>query len=475
LKRALLALVVACGSSQPRELPHFGVPFATGPVAGDGSGSATGERGAVVDDDGKVRHDDDGFHFEPTPGCTEVERKARAAELQAMSDAVAQGSADPKAVLGELHAELAKPCLDYLAPAVALPASVSREHLHDAFFHDGFGDALMQAADGIRAKGGVRAIIVPPEIVPDLAGSDAAAIAPLACAGSDASCARTASYVTRAEAAFDARYDKDRKNVLPVEACDGSQLKEDDEIKWPHTLEDFVSCAAVETSTTLRFAAPTLRAPEHGWLILRGRRGHYDWADELRAYDLATGAAYVVRHTGQIIVDNGKPHGDDAYTGRLAPDQVRELTFMLLARRAFVPVRTWTTKATVPSGIPIALPPAGTPPPDPEKWPHLTWADDGQTEIAYAYVDGAARVQGTFTWPAAADWRDTYLDELLAVAEAGLVRDCAPAKLPATSVLIGPAGSISQIDASRAEQDAEDHALDALAETLRSKACRGAR
>ena len=36
-----------------------------------------------------------------------------------------------------------------------------------------------------------------------------------------------------------------------------------------------------------------VRAPMRGFFVVRGRRGHYSFCDEIRAYDLASGAAYV--------------------------------------------------------------------------------------------------------------------------------------------------------------------------------------
>jgi hypothetical protein len=48
------------------------------------------------------------------------------------------------------------------------------------------------------------------------------------------------------------------------------------------------------------------RALDHGWLIVQGRRGHYAFCDETRAYDLATGSAYRVANCSELaLVFNG--------------------------------------------------------------------------------------------------------------------------------------------------------------------------
>jgi hypothetical protein len=38
-----------------------------------------------------------------------------------------------------------------------------------------------------------------------------------------------------------------------------------------------------------------LDAPPFLGIVIRGRRGHYDFCDELGAYDMETGAAYVAK------------------------------------------------------------------------------------------------------------------------------------------------------------------------------------
>ena len=35
------------------------------------------------------------------------------------------------------------------------------------------------------------------------------------------------------------------------------------------------------------------RRPDTGWLVIAGRRGHYQFCDTIRAYHLGTGAAFI--------------------------------------------------------------------------------------------------------------------------------------------------------------------------------------
>jgi len=203
---------------------------------------------------------------------------------------------DPKDALGELRVELAKPCLAHVAPAVGLPAATTLDALQAWW---GTLDDAME----LQLRGGLRHLLIPREIVPALPAATVGKLTPFLCPAG-AACERAQSYVMRAEAAFDAREDVVEARLLPhiqgtlyvqlpVEACNG---------RWhdrPTTFEAFASCAAYHAPRNRRYAAGiALRAIDRGWLVLRGRRGHYDWANEIRAYDLATGAAYVVRDTG---------------------------------------------------------------------------------------------------------------------------------------------------------------------------------
>src|SRR5262249_55557470 len=99
--------------------------------------------------------------------------------------------------------------------------------------------------------------------------------------------------------------------------------------------------ACVESSQRHQWAMPLgrFRSPDSGWLVIRGRRGHYEFCDELSAYDLATGSAYVAQScTGLELgdggsVDNAKVDAKrkiKVTIGNLPLDNLRELAFMML-------------------------------------------------------------------------------------------------------------------------------------------------
>ena len=353
--------------------------------------------------------------------------------------------------LGELRVELGKPCLEHVAAAVPLPPATTLDELRSWW---GSLDDAME----LQVRQGLVHLVLPREIVTALTAPPAD-LTPFLCT---TGCDRAKSYILRAEAVFDAReravearlephIQGTLYNELPVQTCDGTWHDK------PTTFEAWVSCVAYKAPRNRRYAAGVaLHAVETGWLVVRGRRGHYDWSNELRAYDLATGAAYVVRDTGYIIQTAGNVPQSEQFTGQVAPDQLREAAFALLTQDAIVSVRTAPMYAVVPPAIPLQLSRA---PFDANSWSRVIWSSDDQTTLAWTYVDGALRRTGTVIWPDADDVVNNHITQLIAVAEAGLVRGCAPAKLPPLGEL-----GLGKIP--------DDAPREARLERLRSQACR---
>jgi hypothetical protein len=415
----------------------------------------------------------------PAPGCTAAEGEARRRELDTLGEKLRAPGADPKAGLDALRAMLSRPCLAHLKPTIRLPPRTSIEKLRDAW--SSLDTTLAEATRGLHVKYGKRLLVIPREILPDLSADVQRRLAPMLCPPNDATCDRTASYILRAHEAFDTDLRIREQNLhpkidygtlhveIPVQSCDGSQRPED----APTTFESWASCVTSRAPRNWRYAETRFRAPERGWLVLRGRRGHYEFADELRAYDLATGAAYVVRDTGAFIVtDRARQFVNEAYTGRIAPDQLRELAFLLLTRPAIVELRTGDAYAVIPDKLPLVL---ATNPDQIVGWGRSSWASSNQTTLSFTFVDGAQREAGTFIWPDADDWVNNHIVQLLRVAEAGLVRGCAPAKLPPLADLRGDLGKVSPIDASADALRARHAELERRLDGLRPSACAGAK
>ena len=81
------------------------------------------------------------------------------------------------------------------------------------------------------------------------------------------------------------------------------------------------------------------RAPKDGWLVIEGRRGHYDFCDETRAYDLAHGSATVIGSCSALALRKGgsvdvrKTDGNRQLVvqlGRVPVETLREAAWMIL-------------------------------------------------------------------------------------------------------------------------------------------------
>ena len=177
----------------------------------------------------------------------------------------------------------------------------------------------------------------------------------------------------------------------------------------------------------------TFRAPTSGWLLIRGRRGHYGWCNELRAYDLATGSAYIASLCGGMFVTSNTPPTIKVERGHLPVDALREAAWMMF----LAPV---TDHHVIPSGEGRAIPPELTLRIPTNRGFSLSiggfgWSS-GRTTLVYQWLrQGKSAATGTVAWPDADRPVDSHATELLAVAEHGYVRSCTgvaplPASLP---------------------------------------------
>jgi hypothetical protein len=434
----VITLAVLCACAPAPALSH---PPSAAPASSSSSPSSAPSATAIAD----ARAPAEGDDVELVAGCTRADAAALRTEIEGIGEHLFSDGASATAVVRELRAAWAKPCLAHLARFVAPPGSVSLKALRDAW-NIGFASSLADSVGGLRLRNGKRVFVVTPEILPDLTDDARRSLAPMICKDGDATCARSASYVARAEQEFDAAAMLDARSrrpppgdgpgygvFAPPSLCDARTLAAISPPKPDVTpFEAWAACAVAQAPRDYRYADARFRAPERGWLLLRGRRGHYQFADEARAYDLATGAAYIARREGGLILGGTdfapgatrKPMGS---TGKVSPDQLRELAFVLMTRKAIVEVRTQPAWITLPEGLPLALGTASRE--DIGTGARVSWSSDDQTELDWTFVgDVGVEREGRFTWPDSSDWIDDHVDRLLAVVEAGLVDGCAPAR-----------------------------------------------
>lgn len=404
-------------------------------------------------------------------GCDAAARQKVHAELTALNKTISDlspGDAyeEPTRKIAALWTH---PCLPTLARFFAVPEPRSAAALIDVWKR-GLHEALFESVGGLyRAEGEPPALVVPPEVVPEPSADALAKAASWVCPPDEASCARSKSYVARAERVFDFWRDL---SLAPgaSEACKDASAVDGATTAF----ERWAVCVFYSVPETTRYPKIPLRAPTSGWVVLTGRRGHYSFSDEVRAYDVASGAAYVVSSTTKLVLKGGEV--DAAATeaarvpvtgrGEVAPDQARDLAFLLGTKSLPVHYREYVMKVPVPAGVAFEIAGgAGRIP-----WKRQPWRTSAQTKLAYALIEGKRRTEGFVTWPAAADVTETHIDEVIGDMEAGLVAGCPRARPPLVSG--ASVGVVSSVDAAPDAFRAKIALLEKLLDDLAASPCR---
>jgi hypothetical protein len=185
-----------------------------------------------------------------------------------------------------------------------------------------------------------------------------------------------------------------------------------------------------------------IKSPTQGWLVLQGRRGHYQFCDELRAYDLETGSAYIAQScSGLALQSDGSVNGTKTNAGRKVKAQVGTLPLDALREAAWMMLLTAEVQNDVTTAWGYALP-EGVEPMSKDRALrggfHFAM-NSGQTTLAWAYAPNGAKVlEGTLTWPANENSAgEAHAVSLLQIAEAALTSKCPSARIPAALTFKG--------------------------------------
>ncbi|MBX3231800.1 MAG: hypothetical protein KIT84_44285 [Labilithrix sp.] len=419
------------------------------------------------------------FAWGSFPGCSREraeEDRSRTATLAKMLAGISAPAPETLApALADIDATWASPCFAHVARLFPRPRITSIEDLRSTWFRgrlSGIGAML----GGLYERDGKRFFYVPPATREPLDAETRRALAPWICEGANADCGNTGSYVSAAEASFDREEERSRQRVESgkYDPCKDAAANEDRDPK-PTAFESFALCVASEAPRTYRYPEEVrLRAPQRGWLIVRGRRGHYVFADEIAAYDLATGAAYEARSRSALVLDGPCIDAEaidekrelETFTGNVLATAARELAFVVLTAAALRPARTTMTLMPVPADLPLTLSPRL------EHAPRASgWGTSEQTTISLTLVDGGTIVaEGSFTYPYSSEPADARANEVLRILEAGREPGCARASLPATLPRSGASGA-SVLDADPGRQVDVSRKLEDTLLALRRKDC----
>jgi hypothetical protein len=180
-----------------------------------------------------------------------------------------------------------------------------------------------------------------------------------------------------------------------------------------------------------------VKKPTVGWLVVSGRRGHYDFCDELCAFDLGTGSMYRVAASCSdlALTPGGRVnHGAtdaarklDRERGTVSLGEIREAAWMMLQFGEL-------DERVLSDGFGQALPPGIPPESDGGKTmgelgSFSVSTSSGQTQLDWRVIAAGHDLgTGTITWPRDPDDDvEAYAAELLEVAEASFTPGCPPA------------------------------------------------
>ncbi len=429
---------------------------------------------------------------EPDPGhtswtgyvtaCASGSEEQRAAHqlLTALDEQVRKAPVtdDGESFNESLRALLAHPCLALARIDGANDIEADSALAAKAFWDHGGYRWLRSYVDLDPAAGG-GTISLPPSMRTTMTREHRAQhpLAPMMCSAQDQGCGRMVdAWASRAERTFE-RWNAGHDPEDPSDGLEACRL-EALEAEAGQRYVVWRDCVGELGDRRSALPLGGLQVPRSGWLVIRGRRGHYNFCDEVRAYELGSGAAYVSSSCGGLSlrtggsVDHAKTDaGRSAYVsvGKLPVDYLREAAWMILLAE-HVQARARTSAYSVP--IPPEVVPAR---PEGSLYSFeglgYSWSSS-QTSLAWTYSRGQKPVAtGTITWPEHYD--DAALDHavnLLKIAEAGFEAGCAPVRMPTRLLRDSALSSVSGLDA---DPDRRAATVDALSQALEAQAKRG--
>lgn len=386
-----------------------------------------------------------------------------AAEMTAAQDALRQfrsllltlpGGADVAAPLSRLHELLQLPCFKVAFESARVFSPDSTIALK-AWYASGGGlwlESLLELPE-LGTRSDLRPhVVLPPDPRMTLAPGRPGHPSDLdrwLCAPTDARCgARTRGWTARAATAletkwrasrspdsFDARV-SDAPNAKEVAARCVIEAEGDDS---GARYEAWRSC--LEQARSWRPLPPhaEFKMPVDGWLIVSGRRGHYEFCDTVHAFNLETGEAILDESCSALALErDGSVNRAETNagrrlrvrTGRVSVDNLREAAWMLLFRSQFKEVQVDSEAFPLPAGWERSWQAKFTP------W-HFTMrgqtmtGNTGQSRLTWTLsVPGRALLAGRVTFPMSYDGAEDHAMDLVSVAEQSLVESCVRARPP---------------------------------------------
>ncbi|AGC46802.1 hypothetical protein MYSTI_05525 [Myxococcus stipitatus DSM 14675] len=328
----------------------------------------------------------------------------------------------------------------------------------------------------------VRTVVLPPEVRPALARETAAPdhrLASLLCSAADRECAKQmVSWEVKAEASFARERDRVAKTTDLDEKIAARCVAEAraKPARWRYT--SWRSCQRDSISHGTQPPVIRMRMPTDGWLVMRGRRGHHSFCDEVRAYHLGTGTAWVSQSCSELAL-----YEDDARLGQVdvqatdaarsarvavgtvSLDLLREMArAVLLADEPMAHGRASAISVPVPKGYRIEWRERKSGLSSVGMGGGAGWFTSGQTRLTWTWFppERAEPLAGELTWPDSSQPMEDLADRLVVEAEETFKQGC-PARLAPAALLdfTQPPG-VNRLDAPTGVARPQDALLTAL-------------
>lgn len=306
----------------------------------------------------------------------------------------------------------------------------------------------------------------------------------LLCADKNETCGReTAGWRLRAESAFRdkaaARSPKSGRSCRGAFRGRADQSCKDIALSTPQQrrFDAFRDCLDADAQPVPALPRGRFRAPHRGWLVVSGRRGHYHFCDELRVYDLATGALFraascsglALKAGGEVdFRDTDRARRLVTERGTVALERLREAAWMLLLADEVTGVRE-SHGVRLPDGIPVVSTgnrSGGS--------CSTSTSSTNQTRLHWVVSTGRSDLgAGVLTWPRDLNqpqW--AHAAELLEIAELSFERGCPPITPPAAAALELEGLSAHHLDADAPSLDQATAEVRAAYERLRTEPCK---
>ena len=323
---------------------------------------------------------------------------------------------------------------------------------------------------------GSRTVVIPPDVRTSLTASPGTALSTVVCPR-DQTCPESSAWKRRTQSAILATWKAEREWWNPPEKFAPPKRK-DCVARLAGIPKEAQYTALRDCWERTRVRTPLLpigevRLPKEGWLILRGRRGHYSFCDEVRAYSLKTGSAYIASSCSALALVSGghvDAHATDkgrkleVTAGKVPVDALRDTTLLLMIHES-------VDKAVQPKAERFELP-AGLE----AKWRvdqggsitgGVFGGSTAQTTIAWAFhPPGVAAGNGTFTWPYASRPAESLVAKWMAALEGRLEKGCPSERIPFELLRSIPSPDVNHRDAPDGVTGFQDALLTRLAESL---------